>query len=93
MTAPLMSDPLTYGLVGATSIAGNVSAAGWKLVYVTLSSNYARAPVAGYPDPSPGAGAGNSWTAFAQTIPSGTRLQLWTDEAAALVAAGAASYS
>jgi hypothetical protein len=63
------------------------------IVYVTLSANYARKTPGGYPvPPYPGLVA-SSLTASPQTIPSGTRLELFADEAAALVAAGAAAYS
>lgn len=62
-------------------------------VYVTLSSNYARAVPAGYPDPVPGANPKTSSTATPKTIPSGTRVLLMSAEAAAIVAAGAGAYS
>jgi hypothetical protein len=83
----------TYGSVGGSPIAGFTSAASWSLVFVTLSANYARDPPAGYPVPPYPGPVTASLTAFAQTIPSGTRLQLFADEAAALVQAGFAAYS
>ena len=63
------------------------------MAYVTLSSAYTRVPPAGFPDANPGMRGGVSPTAGAKTIASGTRLLLYSPEAAALVAAGAAAFS
>ncbi len=94
MTAPPpFSLPITYGAVGDSPIAGYTNAAAWDLIFVTLSADYARDPPAGYPTPPFPGPVTASLTAFAQTIPNGTRLQLFADEAAALVTAGAAAYS
>jgi hypothetical protein len=86
--------PVTYGTVGATPITGNVNSAtlGAKR-FVTLSASYARHVPPGYPNPNEGAAVSTSLTASPQTIASGKRLQLFSDEAAALVSLGAASYS
>jgi hypothetical protein len=92
MTAPF-SLPITYGTVSGSPIAGYANAGTWQLVYVTLSANYARKPPGDYPVPPYPGPVTASLTAFPQTIPNGTRLQLFADEAAALVTAGAAAYS
>jgi hypothetical protein len=86
--------PVQTGLVGATPIIAQVNSATLaSKIFVTLSSNYNRAPPPAYPDPNAGRAIFVSLTAYAQTIASGTRLQLFSDEAAALVGAGAAAYS
>jgi hypothetical protein len=87
--------PVTFGTVGATSITGNVNSATLASTrFVTLGGTaYVRAPPPAYPDPNPGVAIASSLTAYPQTIAGGTRLQLFSDEAAALVAASAASYS
>jgi hypothetical protein len=95
MTAP-DSLPITYGTVSGTPIVGdvNVGTLTAQRVYVTIGGTaYVRAPPGGYPDPNPGLGAQASLTAFPQTIAPSTRVLLFSDEAAALVAASAASYS
>jgi hypothetical protein len=92
MTAP-SSLPATWGTVGGTSITGYTNAATWGLVFVTLSGPYIRNPPPGYPIPPYPGNVESSLTALPQTIASGTRLQLFADEAAALVSAGNASYS
>jgi hypothetical protein len=92
MTAPF-SLPIVYGTVSGSPIAGFVNAGTWQLVYVTLSANYARNPPGGYPVPPYPGPVTASLTATAQTIASGTRLELFADEAAALVAASAAADS
>jgi hypothetical protein len=91
MTAPF-SLPITYGTVSGSPIAGNVNAGTWSKVFVTLSADYVRSPPGGYPDPNPG-NPDNSLTSYPQTIAATTRLQFFSDEAAALVTAGAAVYS
>ena len=94
MTTKANALPIVHGAVGATKIASNC--AGDDLAtkrYVTLSANYARSCPADYPDPNPGLGAQASLTAASKMITNGTRVQLFAGEAAALVAAGAASYS
>ena len=86
-------NPITYGTADDVLVTGNASPSTWQLTWVTLSYAYARAVPAGYPTvPYPGPTSA-SLTAEAQTIPQGTRLQLFKDEAIALVAAGAAVYS
>jgi hypothetical protein len=87
--------PVTYGTVNGSAITGQVNAATLDAtkVHVTLSQNYVRNPPAGYPDANPGVAPGTSLTGWPQTVSSGSRILLFTDEAAALVAAGAAAYS
>jgi hypothetical protein len=87
--------PVTYGTVSGTPIVGNVNSATLQaaLVWVTLSADYVRSPDPGYPVALPGQAVTASLTDAPQTIPNGTRLQLYSDESAALVAAAAASYS
>ncbi len=87
--------PVTYGTVGGVPFTGNVNSATLaSKLFVTLGGTpYVRNPPPGYPDPNPGVAISSSPTAYAQTIPGGTRLALYSDEAAALVAASAASYS
>ena len=87
--------PITYGTVGGVSITGNMNSATLaSMRFVTLGATaYVRAPPPAYPDPGAGEAIASSLTASAQTIPGGTRLALFSDEAAALVAASAASYS
>ena len=92
MSAP-SSLPIAWGTVGAAPIAGFVNPSSWGLRFVTLSAAYMRNPPPGHPRPPFSGSASSSATAFAQTIPSGTRIQVFADEAAALVAAGAAAYS
>ena len=92
MTAPF-SLPITYGTVNGSPISGYANAGTWGLVYVTLSANYARNPPGDYPVPPFPGPLTSSLVASPQTILSGTRLQVFADEAAALVTAGAASNS
>jgi hypothetical protein len=61
--------------------------------YVTLSSSYVRAPTLHYPDANAGKNPRTNPTNGPQTIPAGTRVQLYSAEAAAIVAAGAGTYS
>lgn len=95
MTAP-NSLPINYGTVDGTPIVGqvNVGTLTAQRVRVTLGGTaYVRAPPLGYPDPNPGLGAQPSLTNHPQTIAEGTTLTLFSDQSAALVDAGAASYS
>ncbi len=95
MTAP-DSLPITYGTVGGTPITGqvNVGTLTAQRVEVTLgATGYARNPPGGYPDPNPGVYGKTSLTAFPQTIAPSTTVLLFSDEAAALVTAGAATYA
>jgi hypothetical protein len=86
--------PTRLGSVGATQIIAEVNSATLAAKrFVTLTANYARHPAPEYPDPNAGAAIATSLTAFPQTIASGKRVQLFSDEVAALVGAGAASYS
>ena len=86
--------PITYGTVSGSPITGNVNSATLaSKVFITLSANYARAVPPGYPRADAGAAIATSLLAFPQTIAGGTRLQLFSDEAQALVTAGAAAFS
>jgi hypothetical protein len=86
--------PTHTGAVGATPIVAQVNSATLAAKrFVTLSQDYQRAPAPGYPNPNEGAAVATSKTAFPQLILSGTRFQVFSDEAASLVAAGAAAYS
>ncbi len=88
--------PITYGTVGGAPIAGQVDVGALTAprVRVTLgATGYARNPPGGYPDPNPGVYGETSLTAFPQTIAPGTAVLLFSDEAAALVTAGAATYA
>ncbi len=82
------------GAVGATPISALCGPDHFLTKrYVTLSADYARSCPKDYPDPNPGMGAQVSPTAGAKTLTDTTRVQLFAGEAAALVAAGAGSYS
>jgi hypothetical protein len=86
--------PVQTGLVGATPIIAQFNSATLaSKVFVTLSSNYARNAPQSYPRPDAGAATATSLLASPQTILSGTRLQLYSDEASALVTGGFASFS
>lgn len=87
--------PVQTGMVGATPIVAQVNSATLaSLRYVTIGGTpYVRSPPPGYADPNAGVAIATSLTAFAQTIPASTRLQLYSDEAQALVTAGAAAFS
>ena len=86
--------PTRLGTVGAAVIVAQVNSATLAAKqFVTLSSSYSRNPAPGYPDPNAGAAIATSKTAFPQLILSGTRFQVFSDEAQALVSAGAAVFS
>ena len=89
--APVL--PVALGLVGSTPIvAQSNSATLASRVAVTLSADYVRSAPPGYPNPNAGVASSSSLTASPQTISSGTTMKLFSCEAAALVAAGAATY-
>ena len=90
---PLMSMPIVYGSVSGTPIAGYVNADMLKVKQsVTLNANYARNPPPTYTyNANAGAPVASSFTSHPQTIPSGTTITVFSDEAAALIAAGFAS--
>lgn len=88
-----MFNPQTFGTVGGTPVTGDV-VGGVGLaskVAVTLTGVYVRAPPPGWPRVDAGAPF-PSYYAAPQTIQSGVTLTLFQAEAAALVAAGAATY-
>ena len=84
---------ITYGTVGATSITGKVSpnTLASRVSTTIGGTDYVRSPPIGYPDPNPGVAGASSKTAFPQTIKAAAVVTLFSDEKAALVAAGAAS--
>ena len=84
---------ITYGMVGATKITGNVSpdTLASKVSATIGGTAYVRSVPGGYPDPNAGSNPSTSKTAYPQTIPNGTVVTLFSDEKAALVAHGAAS--
>lgn len=86
------SIPVTHGTANATTIVSDTNSAALAATrYVTLSASYARVIPPAYPEPN--AGAPSSLTRTAQTIANGARVLFFAGEAAALVAAGAGSYS
>lgn len=97
MTAKKPSLTLTLGTVSGVALVADLHAqlnAGespWDIKKVQLSANYVMANPPGYPNRPP---AGQVASKFGQlgTVLSGTQLQLHAHEAAALVAAGAATY-
>jgi hypothetical protein len=95
MTTPTFSQlSFATGTANSTAISFFAGAFDFSTtVHVTLSSNYARVIPAGFPDANAGVAIATSPTAFPQTILSGQRVQFYAPEAAALVAAGAGSYS
>ncbi len=85
-TGTVNGTPITVDLKG-----GNVGGDPWALKRVTLSANYVAVNPPGMPDRPP---IGITKTPWAPgTIPSGTQRYFHAHEAAALVAAGAASYT
>jgi hypothetical protein len=90
---PPMSMPVVYGSVSGAQITGYVNADALKVKQsVTLSANYVRNPPPTYTyDANPGTAAAKSLTGHPQTIPAGTTIVVFQAEAAALIAAGAAS--
>ncbi len=89
------SNPQTIGTVSGQPIIAELGPGlgSDALVAVTLSATYVRTPPPGYPAPTPAGAANGSATQAPGTILSGTTLKLPKPEAAALVTAGAASYS
>lgn len=82
---------IKLGMVGSTPIIAEANTATLaEIVRVTLSASYARAADPAYPIADAGSRA---YLESPQTIPSGTTLELYSDEGAALVAAGAAAYA
>jgi hypothetical protein len=80
------------GTVSGVPIVANLDGAGFReRVTVTLRADYVRAPPNDWPNANPGTGNQPNFTAFAQTIPSGTDVIVFLEEATALVAAGAAT--
>lgn len=101
MTAPAPKIKATLGTVGGVPLVvdlhGNeIGGAGgqdqWALKKVTLTQNYTAVTPPGFPDrPPPGVAAGQAWKAG--VITAGTTRYFHAHEAAALVAAGAATYA
>lgn len=90
-TTPLNELSYTTGTANSTTITFNAGSHEFVISknYVTLSHDYVRSPPAGYPNAVAGATPAINFTAFPQTILSGTRARFYQPEAAALVAAGA----
>jgi hypothetical protein len=94
MSAPTpVHNYLTYGTVAGAPITGDCIAGTLSVKQtVTIGATaYHRAPPATYADPNPGAPVATSLTAYPQTIAPGSVVTLFSDEATALIAAGAAS--
>ncbi len=88
----MMSHPIVYGAIDGVPVAGNCPPGALAATRtVTLKAAYRRSPPADYPRPDPGAPAAASLTATPRTIPAGTTLTLFSDEAEALIAAGFAT--
>jgi hypothetical protein len=81
------------GAAGGQDIVAAITPDNWAHAVVVLSADYHRAPPSEFPDPNPGSDVGKSFTAFPMTIHAGATLSTFAPEAAALVAAGAASYA
>jgi hypothetical protein len=84
---------VTLGTVGGTPIVANLDGAGFlqKQTVTIGSTAYVRDPPGDWPDANTGVYIKTSLTAFPQTLAPGTVVQLFKEEAAALIAAGAAS--
>lgn len=94
MTVAPSSLPQVWGTVGATTISGFSNTGTWILTWITLTGgNYVRNPPGGYPVPPYPGPVSASKTATPKTLANGTRIQLYADEAAALVANNCAIYS
>ncbi len=91
MTAPSL--PVRIGIVGITPIVVDIGAgvrgAPQELVAITLSADYVMENPPGYPARP---NVGGSIPSYPHTLASGGTYRLLQPEAAALVAAGAASY-
>jgi hypothetical protein len=89
--------PVTLGTVSGTPIVADLKSPGvgthpWDLISVHMSTNYVTANPPGYPARPP-AGQAASKLGQLGTVQSGTTLKLFAHEAAALVAASAATYA
>ncbi len=83
---------VVLGGINGTPIVANLDGADLsKRQAVTLSANYVRSPPPDFPNSSPGTGNQTNYTAFPQTIPSGTVVVFLEAEATALVNSGAAT--
>lgn len=85
-TGTVNGTPINVDLKGA-DIGGDP----WALRKVTLTQNYVASNPPGYPDRPPMGLTKGNWAPG--TIPSGTARYFHAHEAAALVAAGAATYA
>jgi hypothetical protein len=89
--ASWQTSAVNLGTANATPIVAQVATGTLaSIVSVTLSGDYARAADPAYPVCDAGSRA---YLSSPQTIPEGTVLEVYSDEAAALVAGGAASYT
>lgn len=88
-----MASPIQLGTVAGAPIIAEVDSASLAVTRkITLSQTYDRAPPSDYPTANPGS-PGNLLAQSAAVFAPGAVLTLFSDEAAALVAAGAAAYS
>jgi hypothetical protein len=97
VTATTPSHTVNTGSVGGTPInvdlkGGNVGGDPWLPKRVTLSQNYTAVNPPGFPDRPP-AGTPTATVWKPGVVASGTQRYFHAHEAAALVAAGAATYS
>jgi len=82
------------GTVGGSPIYADVTSIGSAVaVAVVLGADYAMLDPLGFPFRASFTGAAAGNLQYPRTVPSGTTLQVLACEAAALVAAGAASYA
>ncbi len=82
---------IVLGVANAQSVIATIDGTDpWQYQTVTLSSNYTRNPPKDFPRASAEVYQGANWTEFG-VIPSGSVIKVFTGEAAALIAAGAAS--
>jgi hypothetical protein len=89
MSSPSNSNPQLVGMVGSTQIIAELVGGFASIVAVTLSADYQLLYPAGYPDRPP-AGCSDIHTRPSVLL-SGTSCNFFNGEAAALIAAGAAT--
>ncbi len=83
---------VTLGTVNGSPIVANLDGANFnERQAVTLSADYVRSPPPDFPNSNPGTGNQRNYTAFPQTIPSGTVVIFFKAEVDALVNAGVAT--
>jgi hypothetical protein len=88
---PSLALPTILGVCNSQSIVAQTTPTSFMSTQsVTLNFSYARNPPPGYPVPNAGSAVPSIY-ASPQTILSGTRITVFSDEAAALLLAGVAS--